>query len=212
MIRFYPEVFTLGLCDERVFDTPVAKFAVLDNFWSDFEAVQKQLEEMPYAPTTYSCDDVADYRSSWVSTINGNELPCMDQLNEKVQRIFQEQNFDHNMRSFCKAELCVNLNLVQSDRIKDDFFNPHVDASRYSVVVFMNNEYHPNDGFNIYRPTDEYPGSWIPRDKLQVDTFIRGKANRAIIFKANQVLHGMEVRSDDFRDDYRCTTAIFLGL
>ena len=49
MNRFYPEVFTLGLCEERIFKTPVAKFAVLDNFWSDFEAVQEQLEQMAYA-------------------------------------------------------------------------------------------------------------------------------------------------------------------
>lgn len=212
MIKFCPEVFTLGLCDERVFDTPVAQFAVLDNFWSDFQAVQEQLEKMPYAPTAYTSEEMDDYRSAWVSTINGNELPCMDQLNEKVRRIFRDPSFNHNTRGFCKAELCVNLNLVKSDRIKDDFFNPHTDASRYSVVVFMNNEYHPNDGFNIYRPTDEHPERWMPRDRLQVDTFIRGKANRAIIFKAIHVLHGMEVRSDDFRDDYRCTTAIFTGL
>ena len=58
-----------------------------------------------------------------------------------------------NAPCFSKAELAVNLNLVLQTKLRDDFYNPHADASRYSVVVFMNNEYHDADGFNIYRPT-----------------------------------------------------------
>ena len=73
----------------------------------------------------------------------------------------------------------------------------------------MNNEYQDGDGFNFYRPADN-PAVWASRNELQVDTFVRGRANRAVVFKTQGVLHGMEVRSNDFREDYRCTAGIFL--
>ena len=65
MNQFHPELFTLGPCEERIFKTPVTKLAVLDDFWSDFEAVQEQLEILAYAHTAYSDTDMEDFRFGW---------------------------------------------------------------------------------------------------------------------------------------------------
>ena len=211
MNQFHPELFTLGPCEERIFKTPVTKLAVLDDFWSDFEAVQEQLEILAYAHTAYSDTDMEDFRFGWDKTIKGHDMPYVDELSSKVSRIFDIPGFGVNQE--LSAQFAVNCNRVLSDRIKDDFYNPHFDVGSFSVVVFMNNEYKDNDGFNIYNPPSVSleKRHWFTRDELKVDTFVRGKANRAVLFPVPKVFHGMEIRSEDFREDYRCTSVIFLG-
>ena len=207
MIEFHLDAFTLGECREQIHKTPVTTVAVLDDFWNDFEAVQEQIEKLPFCKTAYHTEDMEDYRFGFVKTIAGHDMPFRNELVNKISTLFSD---DDILKKSMKIDLAFNINSVGSDRIKSDFYNPHLDAGFYTVVVFMNNEYDDSDGFNIYRPS-RLRGLWRSRDQVRVDTFVRGKPNRAVVFPAPGVLHGLEIRSDNFREEYRCTSALFLN-
>ena len=200
----------MGECKERVVRTNTTTVAVLDDFWADFDAVKEQFSKLPVAPASYFDKDMEFYRSAWISTIKGQSLPFYDELNRKILRIYAGEtpffdNSDH--------EVTLNWNRVTGDRIEKDFFNPHPDPARYTTIVFMNDEYDDGDGFNLYHPVPE-PGSprpfWFGREYVNVDCFVRGKRNRAVIFPGH-IYHGLEIRSQRFRDEFRCTAAIFHG-
>ena len=207
MIEFHPDVFALGECRERIYKTPITTLAVLDDFWDNFEGVQEQIEKFPFCKTAFHTEEMDDYRFGFVKTIAGHDMPFRHKLIPKIMELFH----DHSLAEKpMKVDLAFNLNSVGSDRIKRDFFNPHFDAGFYTVVVFMNNEYDDSDGFNIYRPVVT-EGLWHSREVGRVDTFVRGKANRAVVFPSPGIMHGMEIRSDNFREEYRCTAALFLN-
>lgn len=200
----------MGSCEERVIKTNTTTIAVLDDFWADFDAVKAELEKLPMAPTAFNDRDMEDYRSAWISTIPGQELPFQEPLDSKILRMFAGNTpFFPDPR----PRVNVNWNRVGSDRIKNDFYNIHKDKGHYTTVVFMNDAYDDSDGFNLYYPSsvpEPEHTYWFGREHYSAECFVRGVPNRAVIFPS-YVPHGLEIRSQRFRDEWRCTCAIFHG-
>lgn len=204
MIEFDNSVFELNTTpDHQFFQTSWGRIIVTDHFYNDPSGVREEVLKMPLTRTDYDSPDMYDARGTFIDSIKGNQLPFVSQWCEWLGN-----QTGSNIAPNDVPSVLINANKILSTKHQDFFFNPHVDQSDFTTIVFLNDEYLTGDGFNIYRQHTNLP-VWITRHgPLQVEVFVQGRPNRAVTFQGNAI-HGMEVKTSFFTDQIRLTQAFF---
>ena len=215
MILFDPEVFSINpdIISTRV-TTPLCAITILDNFYRDFDKVIEQYDKLPVALTVYNDNDCFDGRKCYVSNMKGTEIPSKYEYPELVGKTI---NYTGNAIERFDSVL-INCNKLLSDRYNDEYYNIHVDPKNINfkdsiaTVIFLNREYGEGDGMNTYYPPKRQFLPWTPKDEVEINYFIQGKPNRAIVFSPN-LFHGPAFgKSSRFEHEMRYTQVIFTGL
>ena len=215
MQLFDPSVFKLNpnLSWELV-DIGITKIIIIEDFYEDIKTVLKEIKKLPVARTYASDDDIADYRSTFITSIGGNEMPYVKDLDKKVREMI---SFTGNKVS-TDCELLVNVTKLKTDRATREYHNLHIDSNHgaypdlLSSVVFLNDTWHEGEGTSLFNSYDasRANGDWRTMESQPLLKFVQGKENRAIMFSP-QLLHGATF-GKQFMDEYRYTQAIFTSL
>ena len=210
MQLFDNHVFTLNpnISWEYV-DTPLAKLAIIDEFYEDIDAVQHELSKVPATKTAGHCDDVEDYRLSYINSMRGTDLPFTNTYRDVVSDIISCKT------SIRQADmLAVNVNRLKTDRALSQYYNIHTDhdkskpdADVVSTVVMLNDHYEDGEGTSFFYNLGNMP-YWMDKDALEVMYFMQGKKNRAVVFSA-KLNHGATYSTPQFMNEYRYSQAIF---
>lgn len=186
-------------------DTPLCKITIIDDFYSDFDSVCEEIEKLPIVYTGCNQKTVLDARKSYTSSMGGTYLPYTSQYDSIIKNVI---GYGGDVE--IDARLLVNYSKLFDDTYKDHYFNIHQDQQcLIATVLFLNDEYCEGEGMNTYfNPSTYIDSGWIPKNLMDINHFIQGKPNRAVLFDP-MLFHGVCYNTDQFKHSPRLTQVIF---
>lgn len=212
MIQFDNTVFEMNPDREVInLETPLARVSIIDNYYKNFDDVRAEIDKLPYALTSLSCDDMFDARKSYVGNMAGTGFSYPSEHSKMVYDII-----GYDGHTSTDQALLVNCNRALTDKYKEYYYNAHTDLPNsgldtISTVIMLNESYNDGEGLNTYNSDQLHFNTWIDRTDLEVNTFIQAKPNRAILFSA-LLPHGAAFTTEQYRENMRYTQVIFTHL
>lgn len=217
---FNTDAFALNPdADIEIIKTETTTIAVVDDFYKDFDAVEFEVNKLPAAIT--GCDipgEMFDARKSYMGNMKGTVMPFTHELSDLVCKVI---GYDGEAET--SRELLVNCNKLLCDKNTTHQYNIHRDnevhemPQQIATVVMLNCFYDEGEGFNIYKhklvigEDMEHYVMWTDRSVAEVDYFVQGKRNRAILF-STAALHGAALGGSQFKNEMRMTQVAFTKL
>ena len=221
---FNPHLFTLS---DSFFikkeSTILGDIFVIENFYENINAVHKEINKLPM---TLLWDEngrkkiknkIIDCRKSYVSNMSGTELPYIDQLPSKINKIINVKK----EQIYVPGDLIINCSKKLKKYPQNSYYNIHKDPMnygsiyQYAIIIFLNLDYPDKTaGFNIYKDSKKINLNkmFYGNDEFELVHFVQAKSNRAVLIPKD-ALHGPEIGvNSQFYEDWRYTQVIFLPI
>jgi hypothetical protein len=147
-----------------------------------------------------------------------DERHCLffEKLNLLIKEIEEFTNtkfkdFDTNCNFFTNCQMWYNNSF---NNYNDNYWWPHTDFGITSIV-YLNND---NSGTNLYDfsidlknqiKTKEHLEPWRPKNLWNKLYTIEASFNRLVIFDGKKLLHGANINSNNYENEYRMNQVMF---